>query len=218
MRNVLSHDPGDELGLFKRLTVDLEERGFSIQPSALPDSVSSTLAGHLDELSESKFQKASVGRGRRAGPNSFVRRDCIFWLNDSDPKTDEWFAWTRRLQNHLNENLFLGLFSFECHFAKYDKGGFYKRHLDAFRGERNRIVSLVTYLNDGWLLDHGGQLVLYPKNTKAVKVTPALGTVVLFLSEEVPHEVLPAHRTRLGVAGWFRLNTSAAIDKVDPPS
>jgi SM-20-related protein len=47
-------------------------------------------------------------------------------------------------------------------------------------------------------------------------VTPELGTVVLFLSEEIPHEVLPAHRNRLGVAGWFRVNTSAAIEKVDP--
>jgi SM-20-related protein len=217
LHNVLSHDPGDELDLFKRLTVDLEERGFTIQPLALPNSVSSTLARHLDGISESKFQKASVGRGPKAGPNNFVRRDSIFWLDESDPITDTWFAWTGRLQNHLNQNLFLGLFSFECHFAKYDKGDFYKRHLDAFRGDRNRIVSLVTYLNDGWLPDHGGQLVLYPKNSEAVKVTPALGTVVLFLSEEVPHEVLTAHRTRLGVSGWFCLNTSAAIDKVDPP-
>ena len=215
LRNVLSHDPGDELDLFKRLAVDLEERGFSIQPASLPDSVSSTLARHLDEISAAKFQRAATGRGPHTMPNRFVRRDRIYWLNESDPWVDAWFSWTHRLQDYLNQNLFLGLFSFECHFARYEKGDFYKRHLDAFRGERNRIVSLVTYLNEGWLPDQGGQLLLYPEQQEAIQVTPELGTVVLFLSEEIPHEVLPALRNRLGVAGWFRVNTSSAIDKVD---
>jgi SM-20-related protein len=216
LRNVLSHDPGDELALFKRLAVDLEERSFSIQPASLPDAVSSTLAHHMDEISGSKFQKATTGRGSDARPNRFVRRDRIYWLNELDPRVDAWFSWAHRLQDYLNQHLFLGLFSFECHFARYGKGDFYKRHLDAFRGERNRVVSLVTYLNDGWLPDQGGQLVLYPKQHETVKVTPELGTVVLFLSEEIPHEVLPAYRNRLGVAGWFRVNTSSAVDKIDP--
>jgi SM-20-related protein len=35
-------------------------------------------------------------------------------------------------------------------------------------------------------------------------VLPAGGTAVAFLSEAVHHEVLPATRERLGVAGWFR--------------
>jgi SM-20-related protein len=216
LRKVLSHDPGDEQDLFKRLATDLEARGFSIQPASLPDTVSGALARHLDEISGSKFQKAATGRGTHVGPNRFVRRDRIYWLNELDPSVEAWFSWSHRLQDYLNQNLFLGLFSFECHFARYEKGDFYKRHLDAFRGERNRIVSLVTYLNEGWLPDQGGQLLLYPEDHETIKVTPELGTVVLFLSEEIPHEVLPAHRNRLGVAGWFRVNTSAAIEKVDP--
>jgi SM-20-related protein len=35
-------------------------------------------------------------------------------------------------------------------------------------------------------------------------VRPDAGRAVLFLSEDVPHEVLPARRTRYSIACWFR--------------
>jgi len=40
--------------------------------------------------------------------------------------------------------------------------------------------------------------------------------LVVFLSEEFPHEVLKAKRSRFSVAGWFRVNTSNA-ERADPP-
>ena len=49
-----------------------------------------------------------------------------------------------------------------------------------------------------------------------ITVTPNFGTIVVFLSEEFPHEVLPALRDRYAIAGWFRLNTSIA-NNIDPP-
>jgi SM-20-related protein len=50
-----------------------------------------------------------------------------------------------------------------------------------------------------------------------IKVLPSFGTIVVFLSEEFPHEVLPAKRDRYSIAGWFRLNNS--IDNnIDPPN
>jgi len=111
--------------------------------------------------------------------------------------------------------LFLGLFSFESHFAHYPPGAFYKTHLDAFKGESNRILSVVTYLNSGWLPDDGGEMVLYTE-TDSLSVTPALSTLAIFLSEDFPHEVLPTQRDRYSIAGWFRLNTSIG-DQIDPP-
>ena len=38
----------------------------------------------------------------------------------------------------------------------------------------------------------------------AVDVQPEAGTLVLFRSADLPHEVLPARRERWSVAGWFR--------------
>ncbi|MGB0443129.1 MAG: 2OG-Fe(II) oxygenase, partial [Pseudohongiellaceae bacterium] len=115
--------------------------------------------------------------------------------------------------------LFLGLFSFESHFSHYQSGDFYRKHLDAFKGEANRVLSLVTYLNRGWEPDQGGELVIYsPEDgTELVKVTPMFATLVLFLSEEFNHEVLSTSRNRYSVAGWFRLNGSIK-DSIDPPA
>jgi SM-20-related protein len=118
----------------------------------------------------------------------------------------------------LNQRLFLGLFSFESHYAHYAPGAYYKRHYDAFRGEANRVLSVVCYLNPNWSASDGGELVLYrdEQDREGLKVVPLYGTVVVFLSEEFPHEVLPASRDRYSVAGWFRVNCS--IDnKIDPP-
>ena len=111
------------------------------------------------------------------------------------------------------------MFSFESHFAHYAEGDFYKRHLDAFRGECNRVLSVVVYLNQNWQPDDGGELVIQVSDIEedVIKVTPAFGTMVVFLSEQFPHEVLPARCDRYSIAGWFRLNTSNT-ERVDPPS
>jgi SM-20-related protein len=53
-------------------------------------------------------------------------------------------------------------------------------------------------------------------DAQGLKVIPALGTLAIFLSEEFPHEVLPTHRDRYSIAGWYRINASSA-DRVDPP-
>ena len=52
----------------------------------------------------------------------------------------------------------LGLFEMEVCFAVYPPGGFYDRHLDSFAGARNRVVSLVAYLNEDWDEARGGAL------------------------------------------------------------
>ena len=160
------------------------------------------------------FHDAAIGRGQDALRNRFVRSNKICWITDDDG-ANPWATWVASLQAALNEQLFLGLFSFESHFTRYQPGDYYRRHLDAFKGERNRIVSLVTYLNEGWLPDQGGELVLYHSD-ESVSVSPEAGTLVVFLSEEVPHEVRSCTRTRHGVAGWFRVNSGLGA-QLDPP-
>jgi SM-20-related protein len=46
---------------------------------------------------------------------------------------------------------------------------------------------------------------------------PTYGTLVVFLSDEFPHEVLKAHRDRYSIAGWFRVNTTLG-GTIDPPN
>jgi len=204
--------------LFERMANDIRHSGYSVNPSALPEDLSHSLLAHLHGMRDAKFDDAGIGRARQHMLNQFVRSDAICWIDGDSSAGAEWLRWTARLQAHLNRSLLLGLFSFESHFAHYRPGDYYKRHLDAFKGQANRVLSLVVYLNPTWQLDDGGELVIYrdPSDTDGLRVTPGFGTVVAFLSEEFPHEVLPASRDRYSIAGWFRVNTSTA-GHVDPP-
>ena len=108
------------------------------------------------------------------------------------------------LREAMNRGLFLGLEDFESHFALYPPGAFYLKHVDRFRDDDRRMVSAVVYLNDAWLPEHGGQLRMYLGEGVEHDVVPTGGCLVVFLSGEVPHEVLPAIRDRLSLTGWFR--------------
>ncbi|MEJ2534709.1 MAG: 2OG-Fe(II) oxygenase [Gammaproteobacteria bacterium] len=200
---------------FSSLARGLEHSGYAVLPEGLPIPAAQALRAYAGRVRADDFHAAAVGRGPDEQRNRFVRRDRIHWLNERDPSLECWRDWTESLRLHLNERLFLGLFSFESHLAHYRPGDFYRTHLDAFRGEANRVVSLVCYLNEDWTEGDGGELVLHT-DLGAVTVAPVHRTVVLFLSEEMPHEVRPARRDRYSVAGWFRLNASSP-DRVDPP-
>jgi SM-20-related protein len=204
--------------LFALIAQDIEKQGYSIRPAALPEELANSLLIHQQTMEADKFKNAGIGRGDDYLTNEFVRTDEICWITGDADATTHWLDWTSDLQGFLNRRLFLGLFSFESHFAHYGPGDYYKRHYDAFRGEANRVLSVVAYFNTGWTSSDNGELVLYmdDHDKNGVKVVPLLGTLVTFLSEEFPHEVLAANRDRYSIAGWFRVNTSVA-SKVDPP-
>lgn len=205
--------------LFSRIADDLENKGFSIQPTALPIALTDELSAHLQSMRPELFDPAGIGRSDDYAQNQFIRSDQICWINGNSQAGRHWLDWTTELQTYLNRRLFLGLFSFESHFAHYRAGDFYRRHYDAFRGQANRILSVVVYLNPQWHSEDGGELILYQSDEDqiGIKITPLYGTIVVFLSEEFPHEVLAAGRDRYSIAGWFRINTTSA-DYLDPPT
>jgi SM-20-related protein len=100
----------------------------------------------------------------------------------------------------------LGLFDYECHYAIYGVGAHYDRHLDTLSGGKNRLLSTVVYLHDEWTPADGGELLLYRAGGQraTTRILPKPSLMVLFLSEEFPHEVLAASKPRHSIAGWFR--------------
>ena len=222
-------DGGYDEGLFARIAEQLRTRGFSVNPAAVPFELVQPLQQHVQSMEAEKFTAAGIGRGRRHTHSPFVRTDEICWIDGSSAAGEAWLGWAQALQHYLNKQLLLGLFSFESHFSHYSPGDYYKRHKDAFKGEANRVLSLVLYLNSAWQKEDAGELVLYAPEEEALsaqnlsgidetglKVTPLLGTLAIFLSEDFPHEVLPATRDRFAIAGWFRVNASRG-ERVDPP-
>ena len=204
--------------VFEKIANDLQVQGYSIIRHALPQQLTEKLHFSIRENNTGKFEAAGLGRKEQHVLSSEIRSDKICWIDASFDAGQQWLSWTADLQQYLNRRLYLGLFSFESHFAHYQPGAFYKKHIDAFRGESNRRLSLVCYLNPEWIESDGGELVLYDSQGEQIiaKVLPECGTIVVFLSEEFPHEVLPSNRDRFSIAGWFRHNTSHSR-KVDPP-
>ena len=103
--------------------------------------------------------------------------------------------------------------------ALYEAGGRYVRHLDVRRGDGGagagaggpvRRLTAIVYLNEGWEAEWGGQLRLYEpcgtagESERSVDVLPVYGRLLLFASEEVEHEVLPATKRRLALTTWFK--------------
>ena len=180
--------------------------GFIILDGALPYALTQTLI-ELISGKDGQLKRAGVGRNDDFQLNDTVRGDAIEWLEAGVPAVTEFLSAMDKLRSALNQRLFLGLCDYEAHFARYNPGAFYKKHSDAFRGKPGRKVSSVFYLNADWDFAAGGELVLYDEagTDELVRVAPECGRLVLFLSEEFPHEVLPASRPRQSIAGWFRV-------------
>ena len=201
--------------LYEQIAVDLTRDGYSVLSAAMPAEIVSPLAEQA-RARAADFAAAKIGRGADVAQNDTVRRDKIAWIDGDTPAEQAWIDWTEGLRRYLNRRLMLGLFSYESHFAHYQPGDYYRKHVDAFKGQSNRILSTVLYLNNDWRSEEGGELTIYAEDDSPLtRVSPTLGTLVVFLSEEFPHEVLPAQRDRYSIAGWFRLNQSVA-GRIDP--
>lgn len=187
----------------------LAEQGYLIIKDCLHEELVRQLYDHVTALPETAFQAAKIGRQQSTQQLNTIRNDLTVWLSENHPVEQAYLEAMAELQMQLNRHLFLGLRDFEAHFAHYPPGHYYQRHIDAFRGQSNRKVSIVLYLTPNWSADDGGELVIYAEDgeRRLHTVTPQMGSLVLFLSENFPHEVLAAKRDRYSIAGWFRTDT-----------
>lgn len=192
--------------LLLRIVDDIAARGWSQQNIFLPERLTRELAAECRKrAAEGELTPAGVGRGTGQEVREGIRGDHIQWLEPGQAEPcDAYLNLMDSLRQALNRGLFLGLEEFESHFALYPPGAFYLKHLDRFRDDDARTVSAVLYLNDAWLPEHGGQLRMYLEGETSYDVQPTGGCLVVFLSGDMPHEVLPATRERLSLTGWFR--------------
>jgi len=191
--------------LLLRIVDDLAARGWSQQSIFLPEGLTLDLAAECRKrAAEGELAPAAVGRGPFQEIREGIRGDRIQWIEPGQAvPCDAYLGLMDSLRLALNRGLFLGLEDFESHFALYPPGAFYLRHVDRFRDDDRRMVSAVLYLNDAWLPEHGGQLRMFLDDAEH-EVQPNGGSLVVFMSGEIPHEVLPATRDRLSLTGWFR--------------
>ncbi|KAG2202207.1 hypothetical protein INT47_002126 [Mucor saturninus] len=98
----------------------------------------------------------------------------------------------------------------------HPNGARYERHRDALPTDdpsdgNQRRVTVVLYLNPGWVAGDGGEVKILsrtddhglPEGADRI-VKPQMGKILLFLSGVVDYEVLPTHKPRYALTTWLR--------------
>jgi SM-20-related protein len=191
--------------IFDSIVDGLAEKGYAVADSFLSQAeVDAILATAQFKHGIDQFKKAGIGKNHALQINEAIRGDYIHWLdkNTASLPAKVYLDRLHELIQYINRTLFLSLKDYEVHMTIYPIGSFYKRHLDQFKKDDHRKLSVICYLNNDWTAAHGGDLRMYlPGET--LDFLPIAGRLVCFRSDQIEHEVLPATRERLSLTGWI---------------
>ena len=183
---------------------NIADEGYIILDDVLDEKTVQVLAKRIRGLKGLK--EAKIGRGNERQNVSTIRSDKTLWLEGKDESEKAYLTWMKSLKQNINKELYLGLHEYEAHFAHYEEGAFYQKHVDVLKGSNKRLLTTVFYLTADWKEGDGGELLIYDEKGQSIleKVEPKMGRMVVFLSDKFPHEVLPSKIDRYSIAGWFR--------------
>ena len=169
------------------------------------------LSAHLKDnlrklFADNQLQHAGTGNDTQVTYDKAVRSDMIYWLDrkHNDIHENDFFDLMDSFVKYLNESCYTGITGYEFHYALYDIGSFYKKHLDQFRNNGSRQYSMIMYLNADWQIADGGELCIHQNGTHQ-NISPIDGNSVFFRSSELEHEVLLTHKPRMSITGWLKV-------------
>lgn len=195
---------------YQEMADSICEQGFYLIDNFLaPDSFNGLRDKALQLMQTNHLKPAKIGHQTIAEIHSDIRRDYIHWLDEASEHqaTQAWFGAIKAIEASLNQQLFLGLNEFESHFACYQPGAFYKKHIDQFQQTQDRRISCVYYLNEQWSDSFGGELILYDKSDNLLMSVPPLANRLICFSSDLPHEVTKTTQCRLSIAGWMKVRS-----------
>jgi SM-20-related protein len=194
--------------LYEQIIADLLSQQYAVVDHFFDEDEVVALRKSLHENYEaSGFKKSAIGNWTNEEIDKTIRGDYISWINEKKISAAEevFFYKINDLVRYLNKTCFLGIIDKEFHYALYPTGTFYKRHLDTFKNDDRRKLSMVCYLNDAnWPKSNGGELTLYlPDGAK--DILPLPGRVVIFESQVIEHEVKVVKASeRFSITGWLK--------------
>lgn len=190
--------------MFDSIADGLADTGYAVIDQFLSQKEVDKILG-LTEFQEAstQFKKAGIGKKNDLQINEAIRGDFIQWLDKTTAPapTRVYLDRLHEMVTYLNQALYLSLKDVEIHMTVYPPGSFYKRHLDQFKQDDHRKLSVICYLNNEWREEHGGQLRMHI-DKRIHDFLPIAGRLVCFRSDEIEHEVLPATRERKSLTGW----------------
>ncbi len=191
---------------FDTLIESYLNNNIGIDSSFLNKNLSNGLQQNIQQLQKDELMMAAgIGNEKVKDDQQKMRGDKIYWLDKKKGNNYEQ-EFLQRIEDfidHLNSTCYTGINGYEFHYAVYEEGSFYKRHTDQFKNDSKRKYSLINYLNENWLEEDGGQLVVY-QNDIAQKIMPQSQTAVFFKSDEMEHEVTKVNRSRMSISGWLK--------------
>lgn len=192
----------------------LANKDFVFVDNFIPDHFYQHVQSYFQQLlEESEFSKAAIGTNQQRQIESSVRGDFIYWLDkQKDSEISLLFTLFHEITAKLREYLFLSISDYEFHFALYPPHTRYEKHIDQFHGKKNRVLSMLIYLNEDWQPGDGGELKIYGPGTDTTLIEPFAKRMVMFKSDTVEHEVLLTQTPRKSITGWL-LHQPAAIGK-----
>jgi len=182
------------------------ENNIGIDTCFLNEKLSTGLQQNILQLQkDGLLNNAGIGNNAVQDENQKMRGDKIYWMDKSHDNIyeQEFLSLIDDFIERLNSTCYTGINAYEFHYAVYEKGSFYKKHRDQFKNDNNRKYSLISYLNENWLEENGGELTVYHE-AGSQKISPCSQTAVFFKSDEMEHEVMPANRTRMSISGWLK--------------
>lgn len=194
---------------------DLSRDDFVVVDNFISNRMYKDIQNYFNRLlEESEFSKAAIGSADNKQVESSIRGDFIYWLDPGeDTEISSFFALVDELILNIRQFLFLSLSDYEFHFALYPPKTKYEKHVDQFRGESNRVISVLIYLNDNWESGDGGELKIYQKEANDLLVEPIAKRLILFKSDTVEHEVLRTQTHRRSLTGWL-LHKPGSLSKL----
>ena len=193
--------------IFNTLIDSYIENKVGIVENFLSNALSLKLRENLFTLYNEKLLLAAGTGNDLVVHDKQVRSDVIYWLDRDHNNQGEmqFFKLMDDFVSYLNSTCYTGITGYEFHYTLYEKGSFYKKHVDQFRTNQSRQFSMIIYLNTDWKMADGGELCIHHDNEMQV-IAPENGKSVFFKSSDLEHEVLPTNSNRLSITGWLKVN------------
>lgn len=193
--------------IFNTLIDSFIDNKVGITENFLSEALAANLKSNLLTLYQNKLMNsAGIGNAVLQDHNKLIRSDQIYWLDrkHNDAFENDFFDLMDSFVLHLNSTCYTGITGYEFHYALYEEGSFYKKHIDQFQNNGSRQYSMIMYLNVGWVIADGGELCIH-HHDHLQNISPISGKSIFFKSSELEHEVLLANKARMSITGWLKI-------------
>ena len=129
----------------------LVDKGYIFLPELVPAHISQVLLEKVQATEIHELKAASIGRGAEQQLNPDIRRDRIQWLEEQHEPDSLYLDLMMQLKDGLNRRLFMGLFDYESHYAVYQPGAFYKKHVDYQKCSQKTQIKKVAMITKNYL-------------------------------------------------------------------